>query len=195
MTNRSTLARVIAGSTIVIVACGVASCGSQATAPVPDFSASQAPAPGSQIGIHAGADTDYEQIVLAIDTQQLELSALAGDPARGTSDRVRRIAKESTKMLAPEAKELHEKLVADGDALDSHHSQSVTATSPASQLANLNGAAFDTAWLNNMVALNTAAISAAVTEMNLGEDRKTRDLARAKIDAASAQNAQLKRLL
>ena len=59
-------------------------------------------------------------------------------------------------------------------------------------LKKLSGAAFDTAWARVMTSLNEQVIAAAVTELNVGEDKETRTLARAKIDYASAQNGALR---
>lgn len=168
------------------------SCSSSSSTPTPTISGSQAPAPGSQDGIHSVADTDYEQIALAVDTTQVELDAVAADPARKASGAVQAIAKQSAETVGPEAKVIRAKLVKDGTAAVSDHHKPAVSDDQINALKKLSGKEFDTAWARAMISLNEQVISAAVTEMNVGEDKATRALARAKIDYASAQNGALR---
>jgi len=170
----------------------LASCSSADSTPTPVISGSQAPAPGSANGVHSVADTDYEQTALVVDTTQVELDQIALDPSRKASAAVQAIAKQSAETVGPEATVLRKKLVTDGNATtDEHHKPAVGSTQIAA-LKKLSGAAFDTAWARAMTSLNEQVIAAAVTELNVGEDKETRTLARAKIDYASAQNGALR---
>lgn len=170
----------------------LASCSSNGSSPTPTISGSQAPAPGSQEGVHSVADTDYEQIALAVDTTQVQLDDVAADPARKASPAVLAIAKQSAATVGPEATTLRAKLVKDGNATTSDHHKPAVSSGQVDALKQLSGTAFDTAWARAMISLNEQVIAAAVTEMNVGEDQTTRAMARAKIDYASAQNGALR---
>lgn len=167
-------------------------CASQSAAP--DISGSQAPAPGSQTGIRSVTDTDYEQIALAVDTAQLKLAALTKEPNRDASDAVRAIADQTLQTLTPEVATIRKHLVVSGDAVVSDHNHAAVDDASIAAVGSKSGTAFDAAWARNMFVLNDQVIAAAVTELNLGEDPVTRQLARSKIDYASAQNAELKRI-
>ena len=160
----------------------------------PTISGSQAPAPGSQTGVRSVTDTDYEQIALAVDTAQLKLAALAKEPGRGASSSVRTIAEQTTQTLTPEVAAIRKHLVVSGDAVVSDHNHAAVDDAAIAAVGSKSGTAFDAAWARNMFVLNDQVIAAAVTELNLGEDPVTRQLARSKIDYASAQNAELKRI-
>lgn len=142
--------------------------------------------------MHSVADTDYEQIALAVDTTQVQLDDVAADPARKASPAVLAIAKQSAATVGPEATTLRAKLVKDGNATTSDHHKPAVSSGQVDALKQLSGTAFDTAWARAMISLNEQVIAAAVTEMNVGEDQTTRALARAKIDYASAQNGALR---
>jgi len=170
----------------------ITGCAASGGAPTPSISDGQVPAPGSQEGVHSVADTDYEQIALAVDTAQIELNELVNEPAREASEAVVEIAKKSAVTVGAEAKVLRAKLVRDGNAtITNHHKPAVTGEQLAA-LKLLSGARFDSAWARAMMSLNEQVIQAAVIELNTGEDRETRTLARTKIDYAAAQNGALK---
>lgn len=172
----------------------LAGCNS-ASAPTTTISDGQVPAPGSQEGIHSVADTDYEQIALAVDTQQVALDEIAADPARKASDAVKAIAKSSAETVGPEAKVLRAKLVKDGNATTVDHHKPAVTDAQLAALKKLSGERFNSAWARAMYSLNQQVIAAAVTEMDTGEDQTTRAMARAKIDYASAQNGALKPIM
>lgn len=176
------------GAALVLSGC---SSGDSAT---PEISNGQAPAPGSQTGIHAVADTDYEQIALAVDTAQIELSELARAVNQKASKQVVEIADQAMTLLPDDAKSLRQQLIDHGNALTAEHHKADFNQAELTTLRGLTGPAFDKAWAQEMITLNDQVIQAAVTEMNVGEDPKTRALARAKIDYASSQNAALKRI-
>lgn len=160
-----------------------------------EISGSQAPAPGSQEGIRSVTDTDYEQIALTVDTTQVELSNLAMDAETQSNQAVRTVAGEALRVLPPEIEELRKSLVVAGDQVVGHEHHAAVDEESVKKLRELRGNEFNKAWARDMLVLNEQVISAAVNEMNLGEDQATRARARAKIDYASAQNAQLKRIL
>jgi hypothetical protein len=175
-------------------AASLTACGTSSTPSAPVISDGQAPAPGSQPGIHSVADTDYEQIALTVDTAQIELDNLALEPARNASDQVKQIAAESAATLGPEAATLRAKMVKDGNAELANHHKAAVSDAAIATLSKLQGSRFDSAWARAMYSLNEQVIQAAVTEMNTGEDQTTRAMARSKIDYASAQNGVLKPL-
>lgn len=158
----------------------------------PSITGSEAPAPGSQDGVRSISDTDYEQIALAVDTSQIKLATIAKQPPRQASAEVDAIATQALETLAPEALQLRQNLVKAGDAATSHNHKAAIEGAAFTKLESLTGAAFDSAWARAMYVLNEQVIAAAATEMNYGEDKATRALARAKIDYASAQNGRLR---
>ena len=189
----SRTARTLAACAILTISLPtLTSCGSAGSTPSPTISGSQAPAPGSQEGLHSVADTDYEQIALAVDTTQVELDQVAADPNRKASAAVLTIAKKSAETVGPEATALRAKLVNDGNATTVGHHKPAIGTAEVAALKNLAGPQFDSAWARAMITLNDQVIAAAVTELNTGEDRETRTMARSKIDYASAQNGALR---
>jgi len=169
-------------------------CSSGASAPTQSITSGEVPAPGSQPGIHAVADTDYEQIALAVDTQQVSLAELAAEPARNASGQVKAIAKSAAETVGPEAKVLRAKLVKDGNATTADHHKPAVSDEQIAALKKLSGDRFDSAWARAMYSLNLQVVAAAVIEMDTGEDQTTRAMARSKIDYASAQNGALKPL-
>lgn len=187
----------VAGYAAAILSCAglLTACGDTSSTPVPTISDGQAPAPGSQPGIHSVADTDYEQIALTVDTAQVELDNLALEPARNASATVKQIATESAATVGPEAAALRAKMVTDGNAELANHHKAAVSDEAITALSKLSGARFDSAWARAMYTLNEQVIQAAVTEMNTGEDQTTRAMARTKIDYASAQNGALKPLI
>lgn len=186
---RRTLTGALALSIPLIVMTG---CSNSTDAPSTTISAGQVPAPGSQDGIHSVADTDYEQIALAVDTTQIELATLALDPSRQADTKVRSIAKTAADTVGPEATVLRAKLVNEGNATTTDHHQPAVTNEQVNELKELSGERFDSAWARAMMSLNEQVIQAATTELNTGEDRETRAMARTKIDYAAAQNGALK---
>lgn len=176
----------------IFVAFALSSCASSSSAP--EITGSQAPAPGSQEGIRSITDTDYEQIALAVDTAQIELSRMAKEPARNASAAVQAVSTEALAVLPQESAVLRKSLVNNGDAETAPHNHAAVDDAAISALNTKSGKAFDSAWARDMLVLNEQVIAAAVNEMNLGEDRRTRAMARSKIDYASKQNATLKRI-
>ena len=63
---------------------------------------------------------------------------------------------------------------------DEHHKPAVGSTQIAA-LKKLSGAALGAGCGRSMTSLNEQVIAAAVTELNVGEDKETRTLARAKM--------------
>lgn len=195
MTERTTLRLAAAVLLTGALVAGLTACSGNSANPAPVPSDGQVPAPGSQPGLHAVADTDYEQITLGIDTQQIELAQLAKQAARQASPEVTAIADNTSSVIGIEAEALRAMLVENGDSLTHQHGDPSAAASAVAALKQLSGTAFDKAWAEAMITLNKAAIEAAVTEMNTGEDQETRAIARARIDQASAQNGNLEALL
>ena len=186
----------------ILTACAAASiplmvltgCNAGASAPTQAITNGEVPAPGSQPGIHSVADTDYEQIALAVDIQQVSRAELGGEPARKAGAQVKGIAKTAAETVGPEAKVLRAKLVTDGNAVTADHHKPAVSDQQIAALKKLSGERFDSAWARAMYTLNEQVVAAAVVEMDTGEDQTTRAMARSKIDYASAQNGALKTL-
>ena len=181
----------LAGAALVSLGV-VAGCSSQAAAP--PIVGSQAPAPGSQDGVRSISDTDFDQLALAVTTAQLQLAELAQQPTQDASSAVVALAADTTKVLTPQAAELQQQLVTAGDAAVSAHHHAAVEESAITALGGLTGSAFDARWARAMLVLNDQIIAAAVNELNVGEDKKSREFARARIDQASAQNGALKQI-
>lgn len=173
----------------------VAFAGCSSGSPTTTITDGQVPAPGSQEGVHSVADTDYEQIALAVDTQQIALDGIAAEPARKASEAVKSIAKSSAETVGPEAKVLRAKLVKDGNATTVDHHKPAVSDQQLAAIKKLSGERFNSAWARAMYSLNQQVIAAAATEMDTGEDQTTRAMARAKIDYASAQNGALQPIM
>ena len=117
----------------------LASCSSNGSSPTPTISGSQAPAPGSQEGVHSVADTDYEQIALAVDTTQVQLDDVAADPARKASPAILAIANSPLQPSDRRRRLCARNSSSDGNATTSDHHKPAVSSGQVDALKQLSG--------------------------------------------------------
>ncbi|MEH3067574.1 MAG: DUF305 domain-containing protein [Aeromicrobium erythreum] len=156
---------------------------------------------------HDGADVTFAQQMIPHHEQAVEMSDLALEPARGASAEVTDLATRIRAAQKPEIEELTGFLEGWGEDVPSGHGgheghggagHSMTgmmSEDQMSRLADSNGATFDRLWLEMMVEHHEGAVEMAQTEIADGQDSRAKALARAIIDAQTAEITQMKGLL
>lgn len=179
--NRRLLAIVLAVSALLLAGCG---------------------SPNTSDEGHDGADVTFAQQMIPHHEQAVEMSDLALDPARGASADVTDLATRIRAAQKPEIEELTGFLEGWGEDVPSGHGEhaghSMTGMMSEDQmdrLADSDGATFDRLWLEMMVEHHEGAVEMARTEIADGQDSHAKALARAIIDAQTAEITQMKGLL
>ncbi|ALX06263.1 DUF305 domain-containing protein [Aeromicrobium erythreum] len=156
---------------------------------------------------HDGADVTFAQQMIPHHEQAVEMSDLALEPARGASAEVTDLATRIRAAQKPEIEELTGFLEGWGEDVPSGHGgheghggagHSMTGMMSEDQLSRLadsDGATFDRLWLELMVEHHEGAVEMARTELADGQDSRAKALARAIIDAQTAEITQMKGLL
>ncbi len=187
--NRRLLAIVLAASALLLAGCG---------------------SPNTSDEGHDGADVTFAQQMIPHHEQAVEMSDLALDPARGASADVTDLATRIRAAQKPEIEELTGFLEGWGEDVPSGHGEhgdhgghggaghsmaGMMSEDQMGRLADSDGATFDRLWLEMMVEHHEGAVEMARTEIADGQDSRAKALARAIIDAQTAEITQMKGLL
>jgi len=142
------------------------------------------------------ADIAFAQGMIVHHRQAVELSAIALDPARNSSDQVRELAAQITAAQEPEIKQMQAMLATWGapeemDMSQPHDMSSMEGMADDDEIASLktlSGIPFDDAWGRLMKAHHVGAVASATKVIDTGDDPQLEALAK---DIVTAQTAEI----
>lgn len=154
---------------------------------------------------HDAADVAFAQQMVPHHEQAVEMARLALDAERGASARVQDLAERIQQAQGPEIASMKGWLEGWGEDVshghgghEGHDTGSMTGMMSEGQMQELeraSGDTFDRLWLQMMIAHHQGAITMAETEIADGQDSRAKALARAIIDAQTAEINEMKGLL
>jgi uncharacterized protein (DUF305 family) len=153
---------------------------------------------------HDDADVAFAQQMIPHHEQAVEMARLALDAERGASADVQDLARRIQQAQGPEITQMKGWLDGWGEDVsghgghDGHDMGSMSGMMSEGQMAELEqatGDTFDRLWLQMMIAHHQGAITMAETEIADGQDSRAKALARAIIDAQTAEIKEMKGLL
>jgi uncharacterized protein (DUF305 family) len=206
--RRSTRAAISGGALALSLALTLSACGGSA-APAGTTAATEPPAsaPAAAGTEHNGADVRFAQGMIPHHRQAVEMAEIAVD--RAENPEVKALAEQIQAAQDPEINTLTgfleawgAEVPADGDMAGMDHSSmagisDMSGMTPEQmdELRNATGAAFDTAFLEMMIAHHEGAISDAERELAEGVNPQAKDLATEIVTAQTAEIEQMRQLL
>jgi uncharacterized protein (DUF305 family) len=181
--NRHILAGLLALAALLLAGCG---------------------SPNSSDEGHDDADVAFAQQMIPHHEQAVEMARLALDAERGASADVQDLAQRIQQAQGPEITQMKGWLDGWGEDVSGHGGHeghdmgSMSGMMSEGQMAELEqatGDTFDRLWLQMMIAHHQGAITMAETEIADGQDSRAKALARAIIDAQTAEIREMKGLL
>jgi len=188
--------RIGAGIGIAVIAVALASCGDTEERSAPSSPATSAI---EQVAAHNDADVTFAQMMIPHHEQALELTALV--PDRSTDVALTKLASTITAEQRPEMVALRALLLqwgADPRQLPPHGDmgmEGMVDDATMARLASLNGAAFDTLWLQSMISHHQGAIEMANVEIANGRSADMMTMARNIVTAQESEIEQMKQML
>jgi uncharacterized protein (DUF305 family) len=194
-------ARLAAVLAALAAALFLASCGSPASDGDADHQPTDEPViTGEPAGFNAD-DVAFATNMIPHHQQAVELSALV--PDRSTDPELIELAKQISAAQQPEIETMKVFLVQwkenpdTGSGHGGHGGtmQGMVDEATMTKLASLNGAEFDTLWLESMISHHQGAIEMAKAEIANGENVDAKGLAQTIIDTQQAEIGQMKQML
>lgn len=149
------------------------------------------------------ADVTFARDMIPHHEQAVELSAMV--PDRSTNPELQTLAKAISAAQEPEITQMEGFLTAwgegsDGDTHADHGTDHSTMAGMVDEetmtkLRGLSGEAFDTLWLESMIAHHEGAVEMAQTELTDGSNAEAKALAQTIIDTQNAEIAQMRTML
>ncbi|MFN8032512.1 MAG: DUF305 domain-containing protein [Mycobacterium sp.] len=190
----STTTRIIAGITALAAAVFLSSCGKSEEHSEP---AAGSTTSTEQVAAHNGEDVMFAQMMIPHHQQALDLAALV--PDRSTNPAVITLATTISGEQQPEIDAMKALLVQwDVDPASGHGGmamQGMVDDATMTKLQSLNGAEFDTLWLQSMIAHHQGAIEMANTEIAKGQSADMITMAKSIVTAQQAEIDQMKQML
>jgi uncharacterized protein (DUF305 family) len=207
--RRSTRAAISGGALALSLALTLSACGGNA-APTGTIPATEPPAsaPAAADTEHNDADVRFAQGMIPHHRQAVEMAEIAVD--RAENPEVKALAERIQAAQDPEINTLSglleawgAEVPADGDMAGMDHSNmpgmsdmsGMMTTAQMDELRNATGAAFDTAFLQMMIAHHEGAVSDAQRELAEGVNPQAKDLATEIVTAQTAEIEQMRQLL
>jgi uncharacterized protein (DUF305 family) len=194
-----TLRRLATVSITLALATTLAACGSDESS-VSDTTTATGSTASAEMN---EADVEFAQGMIAHHEQAIEMAEIALDPSRGASPEVVDLATRIQGAQDPEVQLMTAWLTAAGepvamDTSEGHDMSSMPGMMTAEQMdemASLTGAAFDTVWLEMMIAHHEGAVSQSETVKREGSNPDVLALADAIIAAQQGEIDEMKALL
>lgn len=183
----------------VVTAITLTACGSSSTSDTSIASTTAAPAAAS----FNDDDVMFAQMMIPHHEQAIEMSDMALDPTVGASSAIVALATQIKNAQDPEIAQMTSFLTAWGKPLtadegEMDHSSMMSgmlSTEDMEKLGALTGTAFDTAWVNGMIAHHEGAIDMAQDVLADGINSEVRTLAQGIVDGQTVEIATLRTLL
>lgn len=194
--------RMIAGATAVAAAAALAGCSSATKEDRPAASSPSQSAGANTADTHNADDVMFAQMMIPHHEQAVELSALV--PGRSTDPAVIKLAAAIAGEQQPEIDFMKSTLAQWGvgpgqmDHGGGQHGMAMSGMvdeATMDRLAALKGEAFDTLWLQSMIAHHQGAIEMARTEVEAGSNPEMTALARSIITAQQAEIDQMTQMV
>ena len=151
---------------------------------------------------HNSSDVMFAQMMIPHHEQAIELADMALDPTTGASTDVIALAQSVKAAQDPEIDRMKALLGAWGEPVEmmdgmDHSSmmEGMLSTDELAAIDSLTGAAFDTAWLEAMIAHHEGAITMAESVLDTGSNGEIKALAEAVISGQQAEIDRMKALL
>jgi uncharacterized protein (DUF305 family) len=208
MSTTSTSARIGLAGGALALALTLSACGGDTAPQAATSPAGGAPSPTAQAGAsaeHNEADIRFGQTMIPHHRQAVEMAELAADRAENPD--VAALAERIREAQAPEIETISGYLEAwgaeapaEGGMADMGHSgmsgmSGMTTPEQMDQMGRASGAAFDTMFLENMIAHHEGAVTDAQRELTEGVNPQAKDLAGRIIAAQTAEMDQMEQML
>jgi uncharacterized protein (DUF305 family) len=197
----SVIARIAAVVAAVAAALVLSSCTSPASDEHPDHEQSDEPVITGQPAGYNADDVAFATNMIPHHQQAVEMAALV--PDRSTDPELIALASQISAAQGPEIEAMKVFLVQwkeNPEAGDGHGGhggtmQGMVDEATMTKLASLNGAEFDTLWLESMISHHQGAIEMAKAEIANGENVDAKRLAQTIGDTQQAEIGQMKQML
>jgi uncharacterized protein (DUF305 family) len=150
----------------------------------------------STVASHNADDIMFAQMMIPHHQQAVELAALA--PQHTTNPALLTLATTISAEQQPEIQAMKALLLqweADPNGMPGHGMQGMVDDATMTKLGTLNGPAFDTLWLQSMIAHHQGAIEMANTEIAKGKSADMIAMAKTMVGAQQAEINQMKQML